>query len=571
MPGKYELRAALGRGAMGTVYEGWDPVLARRVAIKTVPLPDPADAATAEMLARFRREAQAAGSLAHPNIVAVHDYGETDTIAYIVMEYIDGPTLKSLLDQGRRFTLPDLHRIMDDVLAGLAYCHARGVVHRDIKPANVMLTADGQAKVADFGVARIESSTMTQTGTVIGTPAYMAPEQFIGQPVDARADIHAAGVLLYHLLTGERPYEGSVTSIMHKVLNVTPPAPSRLTASNPEGLDAVVLRAMAKRPEDRFATAHAFAAAIGAAIAAPAAGEAARGEDTTMFPPPAAAQTAGGGRTHRVGRGGAIVLLVLLALATAWRVLPGLNGTPARALAAIGLTEAKSAGSASHGADPAGVVAPTAAGRALRRRLAAAINATSCVLAVPMIRADTDVTVLGLAGGQAAEALLARLRRRVPWPPLSWRVRTIDPAFCLAIAVVRPVSPLAGAPALGLQATDGGGVTMPQFAGYLRVDLLHADGSVLHLYPPPDGSPARLAAGTRLRLPAGGHPTGGGAALLLAVASARPLELRFVPPPAEATSARYLLDLETAIGRARGGGGPITATAVPLGPQPAPE
>src|SRR5215472_1364143 len=269
--GKYEIKRTLGRGAMGTVYEGWDPIIARRVAIKTVKLPDSADPETEDALARFRREAQAAGRLTHPNIVAVFDYGETNDLAYIVMEFVDGPSLKTLLDKNERFALADTVRVMQDVLAGLQFSHERGVVHRDIKPANVMLTSSGQAKIADFGIARIESSSMTQAGTVLGTPAYMSPEQFMGQVVDARTDIYSSGVLLYQLLTGERPFEGGMSAIMHKALNTEPPPPSQLSVTAPPSFDAVVRRAMAKRPEDRFPSASAFAEAMQAALAKPAA------------------------------------------------------------------------------------------------------------------------------------------------------------------------------------------------------------------------------------------------------------------------------------------------------------
>ncbi len=278
--GKYEIKGSLGRGAMGTVYEGWDPIIARRVAIKTVRLPDAADPETEEALARFRREAQAAGRLIHPNIVGVFDYGETNDLAYIVMEFVDGPPLKTLLDKQERFALTDIVRIMEDLLAGLQFSHERGVVHRDIKPANVMLTALGQAKIADFGIARIESSSMTQAGTVLGTPAYMSPEQFMGQVVDARTDIYSSGVLLYQLLTGERPFEGGMSAIMHKALNTEPPAPSQISVTAPPSFDAVVRRAMAKRPEDRFATAKAFIEAVRVAVANP--GEPMSDDEATM-------------------------------------------------------------------------------------------------------------------------------------------------------------------------------------------------------------------------------------------------------------------------------------------------
>jgi serine/threonine-protein kinase len=267
--GKYEIRGQLGKGAMGTVLDGWDPILLRRVAIKTVNLPAGSDSEAQDDLARFMREAQAAGRLTHPNIVGAYDYGETDKVAYIVMEFVDGRTLKDVLDKKEVMPLMAVVRVMDDLLAGLQYSHDRGVVHRDIKPANVMLTKEGQAKIADFGIARIENSSLTQAGTVLGTPAYMSPEQFMGQVVDLRTDIYSSGVLLYQLLTGERPFEGSMTSIMHKVLNVPPPKPSALSVTCPPGFDVVVARAMAKRPDDRFPSAAAFAEAIRAAQAAP--------------------------------------------------------------------------------------------------------------------------------------------------------------------------------------------------------------------------------------------------------------------------------------------------------------
>src|SRR3984957_15357532 len=265
--GKHEIRRQLGRGAMGVVYEGWDPVIKRRVAIKTVVLPASSDDQTAGEIARFRREAEAAGRLNHPNIVGVFDYGETNGLAYIVMEFVDGPTLKESLDRNERFPLPRIARIMEDLLAGLQFSHEHGVVHRDIKPANLMLADSGQTKIADFGIARIESSSMTQAGTVLGTPAYMSPEQFMGEVADARSDIYSAGVLFYQLLTGERPFEGSMSSIMHKALHTEAPSPSQISVSTPRQFDAVIRTAMAKRPGDRFSSAKEFSTAIREALA----------------------------------------------------------------------------------------------------------------------------------------------------------------------------------------------------------------------------------------------------------------------------------------------------------------
>jgi serine/threonine-protein kinase len=270
--GKYEIRGLLGRGAMGTVYDAFDPVIQRRVALKMIHRPGAADQAVdaeaAEISARFRREAQAAGRLHHPNIVEIFDYGETAETAYIVMEYVDGTTLAALLD-ARRPTLAETLRLMHQLLAGLHYSHERGVVHRDIKPANIMIARDGTLKITDFGIARVDSSELTQTGRMLGTAAYMSPEQFMGEAVDARGDIYSAAILLFRMLTGERPFEGAIGTIMEKVLNAPPPIPSERAAGVSREFDAVVRRAMARKPADRFASAAAFSAALRDAAAAP--------------------------------------------------------------------------------------------------------------------------------------------------------------------------------------------------------------------------------------------------------------------------------------------------------------
>ena len=328
--GKYAIRGMLGKGAMGIVYDGWDPVIDRRVAIKTVRLPDAHDEEAAEGLARFKREAQAAGRLTHPNIVGVFDYGETDDLAFIVMEFVEGRSLKDVLGANERMTTAHTLALMDDILAGLTFSHARGVVHRDIKPANIMITLDDRAKIADFGIARIEASSMTQAGTVLGTPAYMSPEQFMGQVVDRRTDIYSCGVLLYQLLTGDRPFEGSMTAIMHKVLTTVPPRPSELAVTAPANLDGVVAKAMARRPEDRYADAAAFARALHAPPA-----EEAFASDATVVavprpaaPPPPAAQAAAAQQVREtsgsklpvfVGGGAAVLAAAAAAL---WFGLP---------------------------------------------------------------------------------------------------------------------------------------------------------------------------------------------------------------------------------------------------------
>jgi hypothetical protein len=273
--GRYELRAELGRGAMGVVYAGFDPAIERTVAIKVLQLDKLADVMSAEVRTRFRREAQAAGRLSHPHIVGVYEYNDGDAAAggnrsfpYIVMERVAGRTLKSMFDEHAHFGLDDTVRLMRQLLAALQHAHERGVVHRDIKPSNLMVLEPGplmSIKVTDFGIARLDSSDLTLTGTTLGTASHMSPEQFMGQPVDGRTDLYAAGVILYQFVTGELPFTGSPSTIMQKVLNQEALAPSLLNPTLPPVWDGVLRKAMAKKPADRFASAADFAAAIRAA------------------------------------------------------------------------------------------------------------------------------------------------------------------------------------------------------------------------------------------------------------------------------------------------------------------
>ncbi len=263
--GKYEIRRELGRGAMGVVYEAFDPMIERVVALKTIRRDQLEGTEAQEVMTRFQREAKAAGRLTHPHIVAVYDYGEDNGTAFIAMEFVRGRSLKDYFDKGERFPIAQTARIMGQLLDALGFASRNGIVHRDIKPANIILLEDGTVKVADFGIARILSSEFTQAGQVLGTPSYMSPEQFMGQTVDGRSDLFSAGVVLYQLLTGERPFTGAATTIMHKVLKEDPLPPSTLNVQVPKPFDAVIRKAMGKRPDDRFQTAQAFAAAINTA------------------------------------------------------------------------------------------------------------------------------------------------------------------------------------------------------------------------------------------------------------------------------------------------------------------
>ena len=263
--GKYEIRRELGRGAMGVVYEGFDPMIKRVVALKTIRADQLAGENAEEMVARFRREAQAAGRLNHPNIVGIYDFGEDQGVWYIAMEYIKGRELKDYFQANERFAPADIVRIMTQMLSALGYSHRAGVVHRDVKPANIFLLDDGTVKVTDFGIAHIDSSTMTQLGSVLGTPSYMSPEQILGLPIDGRSDLFSAGVILYQFLTGERPFTGSSTATMHKVLEEDPLPPSRFNVQVPGAMDTVMKKALAKRPDDRYQSAEEFADALRAA------------------------------------------------------------------------------------------------------------------------------------------------------------------------------------------------------------------------------------------------------------------------------------------------------------------
>jgi serine/threonine-protein kinase len=261
--GKYAIVRTLGRGAMGMVYEGFDPVIERKVAIKTI-LADYLDAAEMEdATARFKREAQAGGRLQHPSIVGVYEYGGDGAMAFIVMEYVEGTELKKMISSGRKFELIEIFEIMKQLLAALDYSHKAGVVHRDIKPANVMVMPGPKVKVMDFGIARLESSNLTQTGTAIGTPTHMSPEQLMGHTADGRSDLWGCGVILYELLTGVSPFLAETPAVvMQKVLQSEPPKPTSINSALPPAFDAVIARALAKKAPDRFQTAREFQVAL---------------------------------------------------------------------------------------------------------------------------------------------------------------------------------------------------------------------------------------------------------------------------------------------------------------------
>jgi len=253
--GRYEIVGELGRGAMGVVYKAVDPVIGRTVAVKTIRLSEEGTGLSRpELLTRFQTEARAAGLLTHPNIVVVFDAGEEDGLYYITMELVEGKSLQALLDDGHAFPLPRTLRIMDQTCSALQFAHERNVIHRDIKPANLMLTADDTVKVTDFGTAKIlQFGTVQQTAHVMGTPSYMSPEQVKGRAVDGRSDIFSLGVMLYEMVTGEKPFPGqNITTVIYKIVNEEAVPPRQINPSIHAGISAVVMRALEKDPDQRY-------------------------------------------------------------------------------------------------------------------------------------------------------------------------------------------------------------------------------------------------------------------------------------------------------------------------------
>jgi serine/threonine-protein kinase len=574
--GKYELRGTLGSGAMGVVFEAMDRNIERRVAIKVVQRPSVDDTEAQEAHARFRREAQAAGRLAHPNIVGVYDYGENDNCAWIVMELVEGGTLKSYFDREERFPLPEIVRLMNQILGALAYSHARGVVHRDIKPANIMLSPDGtggmMVKIADFGIARIENSSMTQVGTVMGTPSYMAPEQLRGETVDSRADLWAAGVVLYQLLTGEKPFAGGYTAVLHKALNTEATPPSQLSVTSPRAFDQVMVRALAKRPADRFTTAADFAVAIRAAASEPAdaSGMLARDTDATLvaglaapMPAPGVATAmpepsfvaASAARPAPVRRKGVPVaalggVAAAAVLALAWFGMgPGRTPQPAAPIAA---------------ATPAPPPDFAAAARA--------IAALPCGL-VQAQPGETGLRLAGLTRRDNQTALRqALVDARVPDSAVQGQVESFDGPFCAVLDQLRgrttgaAGATLSGSLAGTLPLQKGELVrfelAMPDRAGQLGVTYLLGSGQVAHIVPPQP-----MAPGVRQRF---GEPAPGfegwvvdepfGTDLLVALLSDQALFA--APRPRVERTEAWLAALAGALLQAEAAGNRISAMAL---------
>ncbi len=353
--GKYRILGEIGRGTMGEVYKAFDAVLKRHVALKTLSSrvgPDD------EALQRFQREAQAAALLNHPNIVTVHDFGEEQGLLFMAMELLEGTDLRDAIDNDMLGGLDQQLEVMDGLLAALEYAHARGIVHRDIKPANIFIQGAHSVKITDFGLAKLNTSEMTQEGIVLGTPNYMSPEQALGDEVDGRSDVFSAGAVLYELLTGHKPFEADSTpSVLYQVVHREAPPVRRWAPHVPVPLVAVCNQALAKDREKRFASATEMRTALSAARRAPRPGPVlqppplppshsgrTRRAPPSTIPPVQQHQPGGSSSTMRRGAptrrrrtlgwlaaGAALAFAVLLALASPWvpeRPAPGFAPGP---------------------------------------------------------------------------------------------------------------------------------------------------------------------------------------------------------------------------------------------------
>ncbi len=267
---RYEIVGELGRGAMGAVYRAHDPVMGRTVALKCIHSAALSGDQTNEYRQRFTREARAAGALAHPGIVPVFDAGEDDGVPFLVMEFVQGQTLADSMKQGTRYSIDQVCEIGQHLADALGYLHRNGIVHRDIKPANILMTSREvygaeRPRITDFGVAKLAGGDVTTTGQLLGTPAFMPPEQFTGAPIDGRTDLFSLGVILYRMACGEQPFAGeTLTAVSYKIVHTDPIPPSKLNPAVSQAVEAVLLKCLAKNPADRFQSGEELAAALAA-------------------------------------------------------------------------------------------------------------------------------------------------------------------------------------------------------------------------------------------------------------------------------------------------------------------
>ena len=490
--GRYKLLKKVGSGSEGNVWEAEDTKFGggRRVAVKTVDLAGKTDVQIDAILARFDQSADTAARLAHRDIVMVHDKGldPFQNQAYLVMEFVDGVTLRDLLQETPKLPLKRVITIMCHTLGAIGYCHKKGVVHRDIKPGNLMVDTGDFVKVADFGRAHsyFAALALTEPDQMIGTPLYMSPEQFNGSvPTGPRSDIWACGVVLYEMLTGHWPFEGENWQIVsNKVQNEKIVPPSRHDPSLPSAIDRIVQRALEKNPEKRFATAEAFAEEL-AAIPL--------GTDVrTRGGPPPWWAFAGGGAIAVLAAGGAWYLKQPAPVAVAPLPPPKIEA-----------------------AAPQSPVTVTVG--ALQDRVAA-IGCTALDVQATSPRDGKHFLIRGFLGEGAPELELETIKQAYPGVEIrpAWTTFPMSAAACRVLAVLRPDLSFNEAP--GVKMTIPGAeakvylhnsfkfdVTMPDFGGFLWVDYLDSEHTLAHFELDPKGKPLRHGASELLHLPSPGH------------------------------------------------------------------
>ena len=507
--GRYRIEAVLGKGAMGVVYKAYDPDLRQSVAIKTIrkEILDQDHAIDSILLERFKNEVIAGRRLMkHRNIVGTYEFGQEQEICFIVMEYVEGKPLKDYLDKGHRFTLKEVMNFMRQLLDALQFAHEQGIVHRDIKPANIMLTPHGQIQITDFGIAKIDSASMTKTGTVMGTPSYMSPEQCLGQHVDARTDIFSAGVVLYQLLTGENPFVGSsAMTTMHKVLNITPINPSQFNVHISKIFDRIMQKALAKRPDARFQSAREFAQALQSVVIQEQEKSAETAEDEATVlevevpkappkpekkPKPAQEQPA----PWRPGKLGILGIALTIALGVIGAVVLVPPEPPKQQTA---LTPK----------EPELLTSPTPP--LDRAKLDALLSGFTCA----RLQADFDPDRILIRGHLQPEDL-PKLKQRLAeipgLPKVIYEITALTWPYCELVEILFPLKQLNQEQRLGLEITPYQhpshyvveenlvlAYTIPSYNSYIYIDYYQLDGGVIHLFPNGMGLNKPVTAKTR--------------------------------------------------------------------------
>ena len=327
--GKYTILGEIGRGAMGIVYKATDPYIGRTVAIKTIRFDVLGQGPERDMVQkRFMREAHSAGNLSHPNIVTIYDVGQDGDRSFIAMEYIDGCSLEELISSRKKLSLEETASLVEQVANALDTAHRKGVIHRDIKPANILIDQEGKPHLVDFGIARLSTSTMTQTNMIMGTPYYMSPEQIAGKKVDNRSDIFALGGVLYEMLTGQKPFPGeSITTVIYKIMNENPLPVRNFQKNLPEGLEPILQKALAKDPAARYQSCREMVNDIKKSISLAPAATLVREPGSVAVPVPSAApaEPAAAGKPLIYVLGGILAVAVIVVVVL---LLTGKSGPP---------------------------------------------------------------------------------------------------------------------------------------------------------------------------------------------------------------------------------------------------